>query len=272
METLDEVQGIENDIAVTVPPTRSLFGRGEAVIYSARSPDKHTPNEDVVAVLPYDQTSGLLIVADGLGGMPEGEEASRLAVDSIAEVVAEAAQTGLPLRDALLNGIEQANRRVLARGTGAATTLAAVEIAGNTIRPYHIGDSLILICGQRGRIKLQTVSHSPVGYAVEAGLLDEDEAVHHEQRHLVSNVIGGTDMRIEIGPTVELAPRDTVVLASDGLADNLYLNEIVEFARKGPLVAGANALSHLAHLRMTHARSDSPSHPDDLSFVLFRLR
>lgn len=272
MKQLDEVHGIEIEIAVTLPPTRSLFGDGEAVIYSARSPDKQTPNEDVVAVLPYDSTSGLLVVADGLGGMPEGEEASRAAVDTIAEAVAEAARSGLPLRDALLNGIEQANRRVLARGTGAATTLAAVEIAGNTVRPYHIGDSLILISGQRGRIKLQTVSHSPVGYAVEAGLLDEDEAVHHEQRHLVSNVIGGTDMRIEIGPTVTLAPRDTVVLASDGLADNLYLNEIVELARKGPLVEGARALSRLAHERMTHPHPAAPSHPDDLSFALFRLR
>lgn len=272
MKLLEDVQSVELDTVGKTPPDASPFLGGEAVTYSARSPDKQTANEDAVALLPYEKTSGLLVVADGLGGMPEGEEASRLAIDSIAGVLSESREAGLPLRDALLNGIEQANRRVLGRGTGAATTLAAVEIAGNTVRPYHIGDSLILVCGQRGRIKLQTISHSPVGYAVEAGLLDEDEAVHHEQRHLVSNVIGGPDMRIEIGPTVTLAPRDTVVLATDGLADNLYVNEIVEAARKGPLPGAAEELATRARERMLHPLPDRPSHPDDLSFVLFRLR
>lgn len=258
--------------ALSIPPTRCVLRCGEAVVYSARAPDKHTPNEDAVALLPYGEDAELLIVADGLGGMPEGEEASRLAIAAIGDALAHGQAGGLGLRDALLNGIEQANRQVLERGTGAATTLAAVEISGNTVRPYHVGDSLILVTGQRGRIKQQTVSHSPVGYAVEAGLIDEDEAVHHALRHLVSNVIGGVDMRIEIGPSLELAARDTLVLATDGLADNLYLNEIVEIARKGPLLAAAETLASRSRARMLQPMPGRPSHADDLSFILFRCR
>ena len=67
--------------------------------------------------------------------------------------------------------------------------------------------------------------------AVESGMLDEDEAVHHEERHLISNVVGADDMRIEIGLSINMAAKDTLLLASDGLFDNLYLNEIIETNR-----------------------------------------
>ena len=103
------------------------------------------------------------------------------------------------LRDAILNGFEDANGAVQALGIGAATTLAVVEVKENIVRPYHVGDSMILVVGQRGKIKLQSVPHSPVGYGVESGLLDEKEAMYHEERHLVSNVVGSPDMRIESG-------------------------------------------------------------------------
>ena len=77
----------------------------------------------------------------------------------------------------------------------------------------------VLVTGGLGKIKLLTVSHSPVGMALESGLLDEAEAMHHEERHIVSNVVGSAGMRIEIGAKRKLAPRDTVLLASDGLAE-----------------------------------------------------
>ena len=134
----------------------------------------------------------------------------------------------IDLRAAILNGIEAANQAVRDLGTGAATTLALVEIQDRTIRTYHVGDSEILVTGQRGKVKLQTIPHSPIGYAVEAGLMEEEEAIHHEARHVISNVIGSDQMRIEMGPPTELAPRDTLLLASDGLFDNLFPDEIVE--------------------------------------------
>jgi serine/threonine protein phosphatase PrpC len=119
-------------------------------------------------------------------------------------------------------------------------------------------------------MKLQTVSHSPVGFAKEAGLLDEQEAMHHEERHVVSNVIGAADMRIEIGSVLKLAPMDTVVLTSDGLVDNLHVNEIVERLRKGPLDGAVKNLAAVARQRMTQPQEGEPSKPDDLTFIVFR--
>jgi serine/threonine protein phosphatase PrpC len=177
---------------------------------------------------------------------------------------------GEPLRGPILDGIEAANRKVRDLGTGAATTLALVEIEGHTIRPYHVGDSVILLAGQRGKLKFQTISHSPIGYAVEAGLLAEEDAMHHEERHVISNVIGSDQMRIEIGPSIEMASRDTLILASDGLLDNLLPGEVVEIMRSGPLGESLHDLVNEARRRMTTADGQSPSKPDDLTVIAYR--
>jgi serine/threonine protein phosphatase PrpC len=139
------------------------------------------------------------------------------------------------------------------------------------MRPYHVGDSPVLVVGQKGKIKLQSIAHSPVGYGLEGGFIDEKEALHHDQRHLVSNVIGTEDMHIEVGPALALGSRDTVIMASDGLVDNLETREIVDCVRKGPLEKAASVLARQAASRMLRSGSDTPSKPDDLTFILFRL-
>lgn len=240
------------------------------MVFTHRSPAKDTVNEDCAGLIPYDKNSGVLIIADGLGGLPGGSTASKIALRSMQKSIENAARAQTPLREAILDGFEQANKEILAHGSGAATTLAVVEIQQNTIRPYHVGDSMILLTGQRGKRKLQSVAHSPVGYAVESGMLDADEAVHHEERHLVSNVVGAADMRIEIGLAVKIARRDTLILASDGLFDNLYIDEIVELIRKDRIRHAAAQLLSLTHQRMNRQLADSPCHPDDLTFIVFR--
>jgi len=246
------------------------FSQGQAVVFTARSPIKETANEDVLALIPIGDHSGVLVIADGLGGLPAGEVAARVAVTTLETSLLGAAEDGVNLREAILNGIERANANIIALGTGCATTLAVVELQERMMRSYHVGDSLIMLMGQRGKLKFQSVSHSPVGYAVESGLLDENEAVHHQQRNVVSNVIGMPDMRIDIGPAIELAPRDTLLVASDGLPDNLYVGEIISAVKAGSLHRVGNILVRDCRERMLRPPPERPSHPDDLSIILYR--
>ncbi len=251
-------------------PTRLSLVNGQVVVYTHRAPNKSTVNEDCAALIPYSDDAGVLVIADGLGGQPSGETASTAAIKALSSTVSKAAKSNIPLRDAVLDGIEKANRQILNQSSGAATTLAVVDIQNNYIRPYHVGDSMIMLCGQRGKIKLQSVAHSPVGYAIEAGLLDEDEAIHHEERHLISNVVGSDEMSIEIGTRRKLSLRDTLIVASDGLFDNLYVTEIIDIIRTGKLEDAARTLIELTQERMKQKTDDLPCHPDDLTFILFR--
>jgi serine/threonine protein phosphatase PrpC len=206
-----------------------------------------------------------------VGGHRSGERASAIAIKSLQTSLKEPVTDKTQLRSNIINAFEKANQAVMDLGIGAATTLAVVEIAGKQIRPYHVGDSEIAVLGQRGKVKLQIVPHSPVGYAVESGMLDENSAMHHEDRHLVSNLIGTTDMHIQVGAPLTLSKHDTVLLASDGLADNVHFEEIVAIIRKGPLDKAAEKLARKALERMSNPSEGDPSKPDDLTFILFRL-
>ena len=243
---------------------------GRAIAYTCRDPYKETDNEDTVAILPYGPGAAVFVVADGAGGLPAGKRASLTAVNTLAESLQVAMDKTTSLRTAILNGIEAANTAVLELANGSATTMTVITLEGRLARSYQIGDSEAIVIGQRGLVKLQTTAHSPTGFAVEAGFLDQREALHHEERHLVSNFIGTTDMRIDVGAAVELDQRDTILLASDGLMDNVHVDEIIEFVRKGPLSEAILSVVAKAEQRMKNARDGEPSKPDDLSLILFR--
>jgi len=258
------------DGRLSADTARVAVGGGTLVAFTSPAPDKGTDNEDTLAAIPYGPQAVVLVVADGAGGLPGGRRASETAVAELEASLQQSMQETMLLRTAILNGIEDANRAVRDLGNGSATTLTVVTIEGRTARTYQVGDSEAMIVGQRGRVKAQTMAHSPTGFAVEAGFLDQRDALHHEDRHLVSNFIGTSEMRIDVGATVELSPRDTVLLASDGLTDNIHFDEIVEFMRKGPLEVALDAITRRAMRRMTVESKTMPSKPDDLSVILFR--
>jgi serine/threonine protein phosphatase PrpC len=247
----------------------AAYLQGRVSVRSVRSPDKETPNEDAAALIPVGDTALVLAVADGVGGNPGGHEASKLAIKTLQEQVATIEDIA-QLRNTILDAVDAANREVIGLNRGAATTLAIAEIVGTRLRCYHVGDSELISVGQRGRVKLRVVPHSPTGFAVEAGLMDEQEAVRHDQRHVLFNVIGSPDMRIDIGATSTLAMHDTLLLATDGLMDNLFVNEIVDIIRAGPLATAADRLVDRARERMTNGQGDGPSKPDDLTVILYR--
>lgn len=258
-------------------PSEALFrvAGGAAAAWAAPRPGG-ARSEDALLVLPLGPDSAVLAVADGMGGAPGGGAAAARAVRALAAAVDEGLAAGLSLQTAILDGIGKANASVLAMGTGAATTLAVAELAGGEVRAYNVGDSEVMVFGQRGRLKLRTISHSPVGFAVQAGLVNHEEALHHEDRHIVSNFLGSRDMRIEVGSALRLGPMDTVVVCSDGLVDNLRLSEIASIMCCGPLDRRLQRLAQSTLARMEGGAPDSagpnahPSKPDDLSLIAFR--
>jgi len=269
------MDGLVDDIILldgaTAPQQLDVqVGGGSMIAYTCPAPDKETENEDSVAAIPYGPDAVVLVVADGAGGLPAGRRASQTAIHALRDSLNNAMEETMLLRTAILNGIEAANQAVLVLANGSATTMTVVTIEALILRTYQIGDSEAMVVGQRGRIKSQTMAHSPTGFAVEAGFLDQRAALHHEERHLVSNFIGTIDMRIDLAAEMKLSPRDTVLLASDGLTDNIHIHEITEIIRKGPLAKAIDAMTNLAKRRMTIETIHQPSKPDDLSVILYR--
>lgn len=243
------------------------FCGGTLAAYSHRSPTRETENEDSAGWHAWSAEEGVLVVSDGAGGQAGGARASAVAVSAFLEAV-RSGEAGS--RDTVLGAIDAASSAISELKLGAAATLAVVQVAGREVRSYHVGDSGTLVFGQRGRRKFETIAHSPVGYAQEAGVIDEDEAMHHEDRHFVSNFLGTPEVRIDMSSAFTLAARDTVVSASDGLLDNLASEEIVQLTRAGTLSRCAMDLLLLARKRMMDPAEGAPSKPDDLTFLVFR--
>ena len=76
---------------------------GTAAAFSARAPNKETPNEDAAAVIGVDAETGILVVADGLGGLPAGQQASCMAIRELIASIQQSPVNGPSLRAAILN-------------------------------------------------------------------------------------------------------------------------------------------------------------------------
>jgi serine/threonine protein phosphatase PrpC len=77
-------------------------------------------------------------------------------------------------------------------------------------------------------------------------------------------------MEVDIGKPMALAVRDTVVIASDGLYDNLLSAEIVTLACRGTIDEACRSLVDTATKRMHYCGNGHPRKPDDLTVLLYR--
>ena len=259
------------DCDANAPDVDVVDGR-EIAAFTTRSPSKIARNEDSLAWMAWPEAL-MLAIADGVGGQPGGAEASTLTVQLLIERFKNISQDQISLdvfREGVLDTLERANADIQSLGVGSGTTLTVVAVAHGQARAFSVGDSSVMVCGGKGKIKFLNTPHSPTGYAVAAGVLSENDALHHEERHLLSNLVGSQDMHIEIGPKLKLMARDKILVASDGLWDNMYLEEIVEVVHKGAVHKAAKTIQITCRGRMTSGDASLPGHADDLSFILAR--
>lgn len=243
------------------------FLDSETILYfSKKSPFKDTCNEDAVGLFAI-ENGFVFAIADGAGGHPKGEDAAALVLRNLKKALSGPFDKDTNIRSLIVDAIETTNKELIAAGVGARTTVSICEVSGQTARGYQVGDSTMVICGQKGKLKYRSTSHSPVGYGIEAGLIDEKEALNHPDLHYISNLIGEGGMKIEIGPEIELSPNDSIFIASDGIFDNFPPDEIIELVRKGSLPDISESLMNLINKKI-YDQDDTKK--DDISFILFK--
>ena len=174
-------------------------------------------NEDDVLI-----ADGLFAIADGLGGLPAGEVASRLALDAMA-----AAFRSAPTTRGLMDACQEANRVVWRQGRagygeeGMGTTLAALAItsdAGAVV--VHVGDSRLYRL-RDGELERLTQDHTVVAELVRSGQLSESEAEDHPHRHVLTRAVGvAPEVDLEVA-RVSCQPGDRFLLCTDGVVKSL---------------------------------------------------
>jgi serine/threonine protein phosphatase PrpC len=182
-----------------------------------------------------DDTLGIFLVVDGLGGHAAGEKAAETALDVIrAELDTPAGDPRVRIRSA----IAAANNRIcdLAqeneewRGMACVLTLAVMNDGRVTVG--HVGDSRLYLIWN-GALRKLTSDHSPVGEREDRGELTEGEAMLHPRRHEVFRDVGTRRREAEDEEFVEVKdflfkPDAAMLLCSDGLSDLITSSEISE--------------------------------------------
>lgn len=245
------------------------FCGGKVVVASHRCPGKESENEDAALLVEFAENHGILAVADGMGGHSGGDRAAAAVIDALTEKCGQWDSADNSVRSLIVDAFESANRQIMDWGIGAGTTVVVAEYIAAAVRIIHVGDSTALLCSNRGRIKHYTVAHAPVAQAVELGIIDEQSALDHAERNIVNNHVGDAEMRVEVGPAMKMAKRDTLTLASDGLFDNLTQEEAVGFLRAGQLVRQSKEMFREVQHRMK-GRAEISGKPDDCTFIVFR--
>jgi serine/threonine protein phosphatase PrpC len=209
----------------------------------------------------------LAVIADGMGGHEGGQEASRLAVETVREVYDQSPQADP--QEALGEALHAAHARILNYAErhpafqGMGTTCTAVVLRGRQLYFAHVGDSRLYLARDAGISRL-TRDHSYVGRLVESGLVSAADAEHHPQRHILTAALGsGHEISVDVNERgIAVHEGDELLLCTDGLW-SVVTEEELETAMRGNAPAECcAALVNLARER---------GGPDNITLQVLRI-
>jgi serine/threonine protein phosphatase PrpC len=170
--------------------------------------------------------SRLLVIADGVGGAPAGEDASAIVIRELSAL--ETADLGPDPGSTFLDHLMAANREIyqatlddpLKEGMG--TTMTAVLLSADAdeaaeVTVAHVGDSRAYLL-REGELRRLTKDDTYVQTLIDRGVLSEDDARHHPQKSLITQSVQGMDFTTARS-TLAIQPGDRFLLCSDGLSD-----------------------------------------------------
>jgi serine/threonine protein phosphatase PrpC len=219
-------------------------------------------NEDYYLVAP---SIGLYVVADGMGGAQAGEHASKLAAETLWEIVHQSAST----MDAemLVDAFQEANRRVMEAAVadpdleGMGTTMVAALAKDGALLIASVGDSRAYVFAD-GKLSVVTDDQTWVNEVGRRLGLDEDTLKNHPMRHVLTMAIGVSEqLRVHVYH-VQPAPGMQLLLCSDGLHGVANEDDLTHaLASDAPLDAKCQELIAAARGR---------GGPDNITAILLR--
>jgi serine/threonine protein phosphatase PrpC len=218
-------------------------------------------NEDCYLLSPQ---TGLYVVADGMGGAQAGEHASKLAVDTLADVVGNAQDSGAEM---LAQAFKEANNRVMGAAAtdssleGMGTTLVAALESGPEILIASVGDSRAYVY-QGDELIVITEDQTWVHEVGRRLGIDEMSLRTHPMRHVLTMAIGvSPDLRVH-SYALKPQPGDQILLSSDGLHGVVDATVIA-----GALAGNGNLESKCRRLIEVAKQAGGP---DNITVVLLR--
>jgi PPM family protein phosphatase len=206
-------------------------------------------NEDSVLV-----ADPLYLVADGMGGHAAGEVASRIAIETMRDVLGPRTVEGPLTVDDVVGAVETANMAIVieadadASQRGMGTTLTGVAaVEGDALLVVNVGDSRTYLLHD-GALTMVTRDHTYVEELLAAGEITAEQARVHPHRHVITHALGIEPGTLVDSWTFAATLGDRYLVCSDGLTNEVDDPTIAEVLRDeaDPQVA-ADTLVRLAN-------------------------
>jgi serine/threonine protein phosphatase PrpC len=196
---------------------------------------RHKPNEDSLFAMQGARTHnsqpqqfGLFVVADGMGGHANGQDASRLAIQTMIDFMLPRISNKGQLSDEefqqlVADGVQAANQAVHARNleehADMGTTMTTALVVSPMAYVANVGDSRTYLYRESQGLSKVTHDHSVVASLVDAGIIKADDIYTHPKRNQIYRSLGEKQM-VEVDTfKVHLQAGDKLLLCSDGLWD-----------------------------------------------------
>ena len=180
----------------------------------------------------YTRSSGILLLADGMGGHPEGEVAAQLALQAMSAQYQKQANPDIDdvtafLTLAVLGAHRQIIQYAIEKGMldTPRTTVVAAVVQDGTATWVHCGDSRLYLV-RNGKLVTRTRDHSymeqpPAGQSAS-------RAAERMNRNILFTCLGSpTKPVFDITGPIALQQGDKILLCSDGLWGSLPDDDIV---------------------------------------------
>ena len=232
-------------------------------VYQVSRKGGRAKNEDRMGYC-YTRSAGLFSLADGMGGHPEGEVASQLALQTLAAHFQRDAKPVLKdplafLQQAVFTGHQQLLRYATDRGLldTPRTTVVACVLQGQSAFWAHCGDSRLYLV-RDGKLLLRTRDHSytELHDAMHSSGQVAPSALAYNRNVLFTCLGSPGKPVVDNGGPVQLMPGDRLMLCSDGLWSVLSDEVIVQMLSQRPIAQAVPELAERA-LREAGARSDN---------------
>ncbi|MGI9133494.1 MAG: PP2C family protein-serine/threonine phosphatase, partial [Rhodoferax sp.] len=210
-------------------------------------------NEDRMGYC-YTKVSGLFLLADGMGGHPEGEVAAQMALQVISGLFQSQAQPAIADAQAFFNtAVLAAHRQILRYAAERGlldtprTTLVAALVQDGVAHWVHCGDSRLYFVRQ-GELLARTRDHSYIEQRKRKGPTDQGESITN--RNVLYTCLGSPAApEYEISGPMALQQGDRLLLCSDGLWGSLDDTDIVFHLGQSPVGTAAPNLVERALMK-----------------------
>ncbi|HRV73172.1 MAG TPA: Stp1/IreP family PP2C-type Ser/Thr phosphatase [Eubacteriales bacterium] len=201
---------------------------------------KRAHNEDAYLIQCDDPNFALVAVSDGMGGHAAGEVASAMIIEALSESFEafDRDADDRALKQLLSEVIVRAGARVFEDAEvnpereGMGATLVAAILKPDRVIWASCGDSRIYDFAD-GELRQITTDHSYVQGLIDAGRINEQEALVHPYRNIITRALGLDAMTAPDSGSFEWSKGDILLLCSDGLCGVTLNKNLCVCIRRG---------------------------------------